>query len=987
MNQNVRSAKPAARPGGTTKRPGRPSHSARAARRARANPAPPENGPRYQDLFEMAPIGIYKTTPDGQVLAANPQLLAMLGYDSFEEFASRNLESDSVAISPPRRQFKQQVERAGEVKGLQSTWLKRDGTLLYVSENARAVRDRDGIVLYYEGTVEDVTEARRVEQALQRRNSELALLNRAIQSLNSSLDPDQVLVMILEAVRLLLQVDSCSVWLIDPSTEELICRESAGPNSERVRGWRLAPGQGLVGWAAQQGQSLVVPDAALDLRHFRGVEDQTQIALRSLLTVPLWVKDKVIGVLQVGAREPNRLGEFDLHSAEPLAVAAATAIENSRLYERAWKVIDERFRLEEELRHAKEAADEASRARGEFLSRMSHEIRTPIHAIIGMTQLALEAQPTPEQREYLEMAESSAQSLLEIIDDILDFSKIDAKQLTLDRSAFELRPVVERAADMIALRAHQKGLELVCRVSPAVPAMLVGDARHLQQVFVNLLGNAVKFTERGEIMVAVELEGESADGVELRCSVRDTGIGIPPAQQALIFDAFHQVDGSSSRRFGGTGLGLAISKQLVELMGGQIAVDSEPDSGSTFHFVLRLDRADAESGASRAGPAVSAGSRAWVVDDNAPNRQVLAETLAQWGVQVAEAASGTAAFKMLDPTLGERGANDLILLDRHMPEMDGFAVARELLARGVPSAILVMMLTTENLPNDAARCRELGIDRYLVKPIKRSELVRLVTPVGPAGPAGDSASRAPAQGQKLKILLAEDNAASQFIAKKGLERAGHAVELAETGTGVIEALKSGTFDVVLMDVEMPEMDGLEATRLIRQEEERTGRHQPILAVTAYAMKEDQERCLAAGVDGYLSKPVTPEKMLQAVQALQKHASGADADPGIDLNRALETAGGDRQLLRQAVDLFMAKDYPRQLEQLKEALARQDALAVKKAAHGLKGALDSFGSTSARDLALEMESMGRRGELEQAGPALAQLESRVREFADFFGRFN
>ena len=280
-----------------------------------------ESEQRYRDLFEMAPIGIYKTTPDGQVLVANPKLLNMLGYASFGEFASRNLEKDGIAVTPSRSQFKELVEREGEIKGLQSTWLKRDNSILYVSENARAIRDLNGTVLYYEGTVEDVTGRRHIEEALQRRNSELALLNRAIQSLNSSLDLDQVLVMILEALRLMLQVDSCSVWLVDPANEELVCRQSAGPNSDLVRGWHLALGQGLVGWAAQKGQSLIIPDAAEDDRHYRGVEDKTRIVLRSLLTVPLWTKDKVIGVLQVGAKEPHRLGEFDLKSVEPLAVA------------------------------------------------------------------------------------------------------------------------------------------------------------------------------------------------------------------------------------------------------------------------------------------------------------------------------------------------------------------------------------------------------------------------------------------------------------------------------------------------------------------------------------------------------------------------------------------------------------------------------------------------------------------------------------------
>jgi two-component system sensor histidine kinase/response regulator len=943
-----------------------------------------ESEQRYRDLFELAPIGIYKTTPDGRILVANPKLLSMLGYASFGEFAARNLEKEDIAVTPTRSQFKEMVEREGEIKSLQSTWLKRDNSLLYVSENARAIRDRDGTVLYYEGTVEDVTGRRRIEEALERRNSELALLNRAIQSLNSSLDLDQVLVMILEAVRLLLQVDSCSVWLIDQATEELVCRQCAGPNSELVRGWHLAPGQGLVGWAAQKGQSLIIPDAAEDERHYRGVEDKTRITLRSLLTVPLWIKNKVIGVLQVGAREPHRLGELDLKSVEPLAVAAATAIENARLYERAWQVIDERFRMEEALSQAKEAADAANKARGEFLSRMSHEIRTPIHAIIGMTQLTLEAQPTVEQREYLEMVESSAEALLEIINEILDFSKIEAKRLELEEAPFEFRPVLERAADVIALRAHQKGLELICDISPDVAPALIGDARRLQQIFVNLLGNAVKFTEQGEILVQVEVEGESDNQVNLHCIVSDTGIGITREQQALVFDAFHQADGSSSRRFGGTGLGLAISKQLVELMGGRIWVKSQPSAGSAFHFVLPLARADSVPLGPLREPDIR-DLRAWVVDENASSRRVLRRILDQWGIEVNEFKSGAVALEEFVRLNGSRRGDDIMLIDKGMPEMDGFALAEQMLAHGAPRESIVMMLTCENLPNDAARCRELGISRYLVKPVRPSELTRMVRPSEASRSKTDGRDEHPtvSRGPRLRILLAEDNMASQLIAKKGLEKAGHSVTLADNGVQVLAALKENTFDMILMDVEMPEIDGLEATRLIRQGELQTGRHQSIVAVTAYALKEDQDRCLAAGMDAYLSKPVTPEKMLSVLGRFQPTVSESNSNSVVDWDAALETVGGDRALLREAVELFLATDYPRQLEQLRDGIARQDADAVKKAAHGLKGTLDSFGSRGARDLAKEMETMGRAGKIGQAPAALEQFKAQVQLFVDYY----
>jgi PAS domain S-box-containing protein len=949
----------------------------------------------YRDLFEKAPIGIYKTTPDGRILVANPKLLSMMGYSSFDELAARNLEKEDISLNPSRSQFKELIEREGEIKGYESTWKRRDNSIIFVSENAKAIRGPDGAVLYYEGTVEDITERKQAEERLQQRHRELALLNSAIESLNSTLDLDQVLNKILEAVRQLLEVDICSVWLVDPITDELVCRQSAGPRSDVVRGWRLAPGRGLVGWVAHQGQSLIVPDTLRDHRHYEGVDQQTGQVLRSILSVPLWGRERVIGVLQVADTEPNRLGDPELRSVEPLAAAAATAIQNARLYERAWQVIEERMQTEEQLREAKEAAEAANRARGEFLSRMSHEIRTPIHGIIGMTQLTLDTRLSDDQRQYLEMTKSSADSLLEIINDILDFTKIEAKHLEIEETDFDLRPVVELAANMLAVRAHQKGLELICRISPRVPTALVGDSRRLQQVLVNLLGNAVKFTEQGEIVVQVEVEEENDQMACLYFAVHDTGIGVPEDKQALIFEAFHQADGSASRKYGGTGLGLAIARQLVELMGGRIWVESRLGAGSTFRFSIPMKKPACASVPAAVAKELGRGMHALVVDDNATHRLVLREMLSDWGLQVTEAENGRAALEYFG-RMGENASSlRLVLLDKQMPEMNGFDVAEQMMAADLranhvvsEANPIVMMLTSDNLANDTARCRELGIATYLVKPIKQSELANVIlrsqgvlpeVKKEPAQPV-----RVAPQGPQLRILLAEDNIAAQLIGKKTLEKAGHVVTIAQTGLEVLQLLKEKTFDVVLMDVEMPQMDGLEATRIIRRNEQ-SEQHLPILAMTAYAMKEDQDRCLAAGVDAYLSKPLSPEKLISALERFLVPAQDASSAPVVDLDAALEVAGGDQELLREAVGVFLRQDYPRQLEQLKEGIAHQDASAVKKAAHGLKGALDSFGSRPARDLALRMETMGRNGNLSDVQRALEEFEAEVTRFADFYAR--
>jgi len=914
----------------------------------------------------------------------------MMGYSSFDELAARNLEKEEISLTPTRSQFKELIEREGEIKGYESTWMRQDHSVIFVSENARAIRGPDGAVLYYEGTVEDITERKQAEERLQQRHRELALLNSAIQSLNSSLDLDQVLSMILEAVRQLLSIDICSVWLIDPITDELVCQQSAGPSSDVVRGWHLPPGQGLVGWVARQGQSLIVPDALHDPRRNEGIDQQTGQVLRSILNVPLWVRQKVIGVLQVADTEPDRLGVAELSSVEPLAAAAATAIENAHLYDRAWQVIEERMRTEEQLREAKEAAEAANRARGEFLSRMSHEIRTPLHGIIGMTRLTLDTHLSDDQRQYLELVKSSADSLLEIINDILDFSKIEAKRLEIEEIDFDLRRVVELAANMLAVRAHQKGLELICRISPRVPTALVGDSRRLQQVLVNLLGNAVKFTEQGEIAVQVVVETENDQMADLHFEVRDTGIGVAGDKLALIFEAFRQADGSATRKYGGTGLGLAISQQLVELMGGRIWAESHLGAGSTFHFTIPMKKQPHVSAPIAVVPELTPGLRTLIVDDNATQRLALREMLSHWGFQVTEAENGKRALEYLERMEEEASPSSLVFLDKWMPEMDGFDAVGQMMAAGLPPAKIVMMLPSDDLTNDTARCRELGMVRYLIKPIKQSDLANVISQSQGLLPEVKKRpelheGHAAARGPRLRILLAEDNIASQLVGEKVLEKAGHVVTVAQTGLQVLQLLKEKTFDVVLMDVEMPQMDGLEATRLIRQNEIESGQHLTILATTAYAMEEDQQRCLTAGADGYLSKPLSPEKLIGALEQYLPPARGTGAAPVVDLDAALEVAGGDQELLRRAVGVFLAQDYPRQLAQLKEAIARRDALEVKKAAHGLKGALDSFGSRPARDLALEIETMGRNGDLGDAPRALQEFETEVSRFADFYAR--
>lgn len=899
----------------------------------------------HHGLMASLPLNVFRKNRDGQIVFANRLYCESIGLPLEDLVGKTDADFYPRELAEKYQADDAHVMESGDVLETIEENRGADGKTRYVQVLKAPVRNAAGEIVGVQGMFWDVSDRKRAEEELKESR---------------------------ERLRLALGAGQIGTWIYDVTADSLVWDD----RTHAIFG--LDPGAFHGSYDAFLAR--VHPDDVTSIREAMQQTLQEGGRMDTEYRI-VWPDESVRHVSSRAAVDFDRQGQ------PARVIGVCVDVTETKL-------------AEARLQAAKEAAESASRAKSAFLANISHEIRTPMNAVIGMTELVLDTQLEPEQREYLAVVQQSGEALLLLINDLLDFSKIEAGKLELHQTAFDVRELLGDTMKSLAIRAHQKGLELACDISARVPTTIEGDETRLRQVVINLVGNAIKFTQQGEVVLAVDCPDAAGEDRSLRISVSDTGIGIPPEKLDVVFGAFEQADSTSTRKYGGTGLGLAIVSELVRLMGGRISVTSEVGRGSTFSFNLPFGVVDEPDAPGLAGPMDAAGQTSvLVVDDNRTNRRILREILQSWGMHAAGVSQADEAMQILRQAESAGKPFTLAVIDVQLRGVDGFAVAEQINRTAQLDTAVVMMLTSGDQPGDIARCQRLGVNAYLLKPVKQSELrdaiLLALDRSSLQADAADAESRRSLERiTPLRILLAEDSLVNQKLVLALLDKAGHEVTLANNGREAVAAFESQKFDVVLMDVQMPEMDGFEAAAEILARQRRRNLRVPIVAMTAHALPGDRRRCLDAGMTGYLPKPIRAEQLcatlLDVVRdrsspPLAPPATPRQTDPGFSWEEARAAVREDGGLLTELVEAAL-DETERQWTAIQQALTDRDARTLRLAAHSVKGSVRYFGETEAYREALRIEQLVRGGDvpwhdisLEQLGRALEMVRSELTEY--------